>query len=83
MINYPNIKNLLKNMIPILNDDIKQMIEWLKYMNSSDTSHLLPKFKQEQIRLDSLEKRVFYRHISRVYNMVQKYLGLKHMFMVK
>ena len=35
------------------------MISWLKYMNSSDTSYLLPKFKEEQIRLDSLRNESF------------------------
>ena len=39
--------------------DIEQMLSWLKYMNSSDTSHLLSKFKQEQERLDLLRNESF------------------------
>ena len=39
--------------------DIKQMLSWLKYMNSSDTSHLLSEFKQEQQRLDLLRNESF------------------------
>ena len=43
-----------------LNDyEIKQMLSWLKYMNSSDTSHLLSEFKQEQQRLDLLRNESF------------------------
>jgi len=39
--------------------DIKQMLSWLKYMNSNDTSHLLSEFKQEQQRLDLLRNESF------------------------
>ena len=53
-------KNFIKRCDSILStDDINQMISWLKYMNSSDTSHLLPKFKEEQTRLDSLRNESF------------------------
>ena len=53
-------KNFIKKCDSILStDDINQMISWLKYMNSSDTSHLLPKFKEEQIRLDGLRNESF------------------------
>ena len=40
-------------------NDINQMVSWLKYMNSVDNSHLLVKFKAEQERLDALRNESF------------------------
>tara|TARA_Y100001938_G_C8092100_1_gene435653 strand:+ start:2452 stop:3657 length:1206 start_codon:yes stop_codon:yes gene_type:complete len=39
--------------------DIKQIKDWLVFMNSRDDSHLLPEFKKEQIRLDLLRNESF------------------------
>ena len=39
--------------------DIKQIKDWLIFMNSKDDSHLLTEFKKEQTRLDSLRNESF------------------------
>lgn len=39
--------------------DIKQIKDWLVYMNSKDDSHLLKDFKKEQTRLDLLRNESF------------------------
>ena len=39
--------------------DIKQIKDWLVFMNSRDDSHLLPEFKKEQTRLDLLRNESF------------------------
>ena len=50
---------IYKHKQDLSNYDIEQMLSWLKYMNSSDTSHLLNEFKQEQERLDLLRQESF------------------------
>jgi len=53
-------KKFIHKYKPILNDyDIEQMTSWLKFMTSEDTSHLLSKFKKEQVRLDLLRNESF------------------------
>tara|TARA_B100002019_G_C20988595_1_gene459425 strand:- start:178 stop:690 length:513 start_codon:yes stop_codon:yes gene_type:complete len=53
-------KKFIKKYTPILNrTDIEQMKEWLTYMTSRDDTHLLTKFKKEQIRLDTLRNESF------------------------
>ena len=39
--------------------EIRQMLKWLKYMNSVDNSHLLRQFKDNQKRLDKLRDESF------------------------
>lgn len=39
--------------------DLNQIKAWLSYMNSEDASHLLPRFKREQTRLDLLRNESF------------------------
>ena len=44
-------RKFIKKYSPILNrTDIEQMKEWLTFMNSKNTSHLLPMFKREHPR---------------------------------
>ena len=53
-------RKFIKKYSPILNrTDIEQMKEWLTFMNSKNTSHLLPMFKREQTRLDTLRNESF------------------------
>ena len=53
-------KSFIQKANSLLDDnDINQMVSWLKYMNSVDNSHLLVKFKAEQERLDALRNESF------------------------
>ena len=53
-------KNFITKAESVLsNDDITQMLSWLKYMNSMDNTDRLEKFKEEQERLDQLRDESF------------------------
>jgi len=52
-------KFIYKNVDLLHEYEIKQMLKWLKYMNSVDNSHLLKQFKEKQERLDKLREESF------------------------
>ena len=53
-------KKFIYNYMDLLDEyEIKQMLKWLKYMNSVDNSHLLKQFKDKQERLDKLREESF------------------------